>query len=93
MTRRPARLASALALAAAITLPGVALAAGSAPGAPPASVVAWQEHLAHMRGVGPNLGAHVGDCVAMHGSMAGLLGPDGMMVQGMGGMMGGSQRP
>ena len=27
-------------------------------------------------------GAHVQDCIAMHGSMAGLLGPNGEMVNG-----------
>jgi hypothetical protein len=65
-----------------LALPGATLAA------PPADVVAWQEHLDHMQAMGPNLGAHVGDCIAMHGSMAGQLGPNGTMVQDMGGMMG-----
>jgi len=86
VTRRPARLAAALAAAAMLALPGATLAVE--PTAPPATVIAWQEHLDHMRAMGPNLGTHVRACVAMHGSMAGLLGPDGMMVEGMGGMMG-----
>jgi hypothetical protein len=41
-----------------------------------------------MQAMGPNLGTHVRDCIAMHGSMAGQLGPKGMMAQGTGGMMG-----
>jgi len=93
VNRRPARLAAALAVAAMLSLPGAMLAVESTPSAPPADVVAWQEHLDHMRAMGPNLGAHVRACVAMHGSMAGLLGPNGMMVQGMGGMMGATTRP
>ncbi len=96
MTRRPARLAAAVALAAVLALPGATLAAEPTPSAPPAPVIAWQEHLEHMRTMGPkgpNLGAHVRDCVAMHGSMAGLLGPNGMMVRGMGNMMGGATQP
>ncbi len=93
MTRRSARLAAAVALAAMLALPGTSLAAEPAAAAPPADVVAWQEHLDHMRAMGPNLGAHVTDCVAMHGSMAGMLGPNGMMVQGMGTMMGGRTQP
>ena len=93
MTRRPARLAAAVALAATLALPGATMAAEPTPSAPPAPVIAWQEHLDHMRAMGPNLGAHVRDCVAMHGSMAGLLGPNGMMVQGKGTMMGGTTQP
>jgi hypothetical protein len=84
VTRRPARLAAGVALAAALALPGASLAAGPAPIAPPADVVTWQEHLDHMRTMGPNLGSHVRDCIAMHGSMAGLLGPNGLMVAMMG---------
>jgi hypothetical protein len=71
-----------------LALPGATLAGEPPASAPPAAVVAWQEHLDHMRAMGPNLGAHVRDCVAMHGSMAGLLGPNGMMVQGKAGMTG-----
>ena len=93
MTRRPTRLATAVALAAMLALPGATLAVEPTPSAPPESVIVWQEHLDHMRAMGPNMGAHVRDCVAMHGSMAGLMGSNGMMVQEMGGMMGeGKQR-
>jgi len=88
MIRRPARLAGALAVAAMLALPGATLATEPAASAPPAAVIAWQEHRDHMQAMGPNLGTHVRDCVAMHGSMAGQLGPNGMMAQGMGGMMG-----
>jgi hypothetical protein len=88
VTRRPFRLAATIAVAGMLALPAATLAADPALTAPPATVVAWQEHLAHMRTMGPNLGAHVGDCIGMHGSMAGQLGPNGMMVQGMGAMMG-----
>jgi len=93
MTRPAARLAAAVALAAVLALPGAALAVEPTSSAPPAPTIAWHEHLDHMRAMGPNLGAHVRDCVAMHGSMAGLMGPNGMMVQGMGGMMDGTARP
>ena len=87
MIRRPTRLGAFLALATMLALPGATLAGEPAGSAPPAAVIAWQEHRDHMRAMGPNLGAHVTDCVSMHGSMAGLLGPNGRMVQGMGGMM------
>jgi len=93
VTRRPARLAAAVAVAAMLALPGATLAVEPTPSASPAALVAWQDHLDHMRAMGPNLGAHVRDCVAMHGSMAGLLGPNGMMVQGKGTMMGGTTQP
>ena len=93
MTRRPASLAAAVALAAVLALPGATLAAEPTPSAPPAPVIAWQEHLEHMRTMGQNLGAHVRDCVAMHGSMAGLMGPNGMMAEGMGGMMSRTTQP
>ena len=36
--------------------------------------------LAHMRSMGPNLGTHIQECIAVHGSMAQLLGPNGEMV-------------
>ena len=75
MRPRVIRLALALAAAGALALPASALAAGR-----PADVVTWQAHLAHMRSMGPNLGAHITECVAMHGSMARLLGPNGEMV-------------
>lgn len=77
---RTTRLACAAGLIAALALPGAALAAD--PGAPPAPVVAWQTHLAYLQAMGPNLGAHVTDCIATHGSMAGLFGPNGAMVEG-----------
>jgi hypothetical protein len=82
MSFRPTRLASTLALVSLLVLPNVTLAA-----APPVRVVTWQQHLAHMRAMGPHVGAHVTGCIAMHDSMAGWLGPDGMMVD-MAGMMG-----
>ena len=93
MTRRPARLAACVVLVALFALPGATLGADPAAGAPPATVVEWQEHLDPMRAMGPNLGAHITDCIEMHGSMAGLLGPNGMMVQGMAGMMGREGQP
>lgn len=88
MIRRPTRFATALAVAAMLALPGATLAGEPAASAPPAAVIAWQEHLDHMQAMGPNPGTHVRDCIAMRGSMAGQLGPNGMMVQGMGAMMG-----
>ena len=88
MIRRPARLAGTLAVAAMLALPGATLATEPAASAPPAAVIAWQEHRDHMQAMGPNLGTHVRDCIAMHGSMADLLGPNGRMVQGMAAMMG-----
>jgi hypothetical protein len=81
MKPRIARLAATLALGAALAAPGMALAADPAPAAPPADVQTWQAHLDGMRAMGPGLGAHVRDCVAMHGSLKGLFGPNGMMVQ------------
>jgi hypothetical protein len=84
VTHRPARIIAAVAVATALALPAATVAARPAMAAPPADVIAWQEHLDHMRAMGPNLGAHVRDCVAKHGSMAGLLGPNGMMVTMMG---------
>jgi hypothetical protein len=53
MSLRPARLATALALAGLLVMPNIV-----------------------MR-----------DCVAMHGSMARMMGPNGMMVAGMAGMV------
>jgi hypothetical protein len=81
-------MAIALAAATLLALPGATLAGEPAGSAAPAAVIAWQEHLDHMQAMDPNLGTHVRNCVEMHGSMADLLGPNGMMVQGMGGMMG-----
>jgi hypothetical protein len=88
MIRRPARLAAALAAAALLALPGATLAGEPAGSAAPAAVIAWQEHRDNMQTMGPNTGAHVRDCVEMHGSVAGQLGPKGMMVHGMGDMTG-----
>lgn len=87
MTTRFARLASAALVAAAFVAPVPALAADPGPAAPPTAVVEWQDHLDHMRSMHGNLGVHVRDCVAMHGSMAGLFGPNGSMVEMMGGGM------
>jgi hypothetical protein len=83
-----ARLAAAAALAATLVLPGSVAAADSSPSAPPPAVVDWQTHLDHMRSMGGPLGLHVSECAAKHGSMAGMFGPDGSMMQVMdGGMM------
>lgn len=84
MTIRPARLAAAIVVTAALALPGATIAAEPPPIAPPADVVTWQEHLGHMRTMAPVLGVHVRDCVARHGSMSGLFGPEGKMVEMMG---------
>lgn len=75
------RLAGTVAPVGMLVLPNTTLAA-----VPPATVVTWQQHLAHMRAMGPNVGAHVTTCVALDDSMAGL-GPDGMIVE-MAGMTG-----
>jgi hypothetical protein len=84
---RIARLAGGLALAAVLAVPGSALAADPTPAAPPANVTEWQAHLEHMRSMGGSLGEHVVDCVEMHGSLAGLFGPNGSMVEMMAGGM------
>jgi hypothetical protein len=85
---RAPRFAVLLAAAAALSLPGAAVAASPAPPAtPPIAVVDWQTHLAHMQAMEGPLGLHVADCVAMHGSAAGLLGPNGSMVEMMGEMV------
>jgi hypothetical protein len=88
MTIRLARLASAAVIGAALLIPGAAVAADPAPAGPPPSVVDWQVHLDHMQSMDGVPGDHVAACVAMHGSMAGMLGPNGSMVEMMdGGMM------
>lgn len=87
MNHRIARFASAAVIGAALALPGAAFAADPEPVAPPASVADWQAHLDHMRSMDGTLGSHVRGCIASHGSMAGLLGPDGSMVEMMGGGM------
>jgi hypothetical protein len=87
MPVRIARLASALALAAALAIPGAVIAADSAPVGPPANVIEWQAHLEHMQSMDGNLGTHVRDCVGAHGSIAGMFGPNGAMVEMMAGGM------
>jgi hypothetical protein len=84
MQTRFVRLASALALAGTIALPGAATAADAAR---PTPVVDWQTHLSHMQAMPGPFGLHVVECIAMHGSMAGQLGPNGAMVEMMGGMV------
>lgn len=84
-----ARCAATAALAAALILPASALAADPSPSAPPPTVVDWQIHLDHMRSMGGPLGLHISACEAQHGSMAGMLGPNGSMV----GMMSGGMMP
>jgi hypothetical protein len=87
MNHRIARLASAAVIGAALALPGAAFAADPEPVAPPAAVADWQAHLDHMRSMDGNLGSHVRGCVEVHGSLAGHLGPNGSMVEMMGGGM------
>ena len=77
------RFALLLATATALALPGAAIAAEPAPTAPPAPVVAWQTHLAHMQAMPGTFGAHVREHIATHGSMAGHFGPNGGMVDMM----------
>jgi len=89
MTTHVARLIAAAAIAAALAIPAVAMAADPDPAAPPPAVVAWQVHLDHMRSMSGNVGARVAACVEVHGSMAGMLGPNGSMVEMMAGMMDG----
>ena len=89
-TRSVARLVASAALVGSLALPGAAFAADPAPTAPPTEVQAWQAHLTSMRAMGPNLGAHVTDCIATHGSIAGMFGPNGTMVQGMSSTMSGT---
>ena len=88
MNPRIVRLLPAAALIAALAIPATAIAADPQPAAPPTAVVEWQAHLDHMGSMDGNLGGHVRDCVAAHGSAAGMLGPNGAMVETMaGGMM------
>lgn len=84
---RIARSAVATAVILALVVPAVALGAGPAPTAPPPPVVDWQTHLGHMQAMDGPFGTHLADCIAMHGSMAKLLGPNGMMVEMMGEMV------
>lgn len=88
MRTTPRRITLVLAAAAALALPGAAVAAGPNPVAPPAPVVEWQTHLAHMRAMDVNLGTHlVETCIAQHGSLAQTLGPNRSMVPMMGEMV------
>ena len=87
MPPRRARLATTIALTGILMLPSVTMAGEPPTSTPPGSVMTWQQHLDHMRAMGPNLGAHVRDSVAMHGSMAGMMGPNGMMAESMAAMM------
>lgn len=88
MDLRLGRLAAAAVIGAALALPGAAFAADPTPAGPPAAVTEWGAHLDHMRSMDGNLGVHVRACLAVHGSMAGQLGPNGSMVGMMdGGMM------
>jgi hypothetical protein len=88
MNHRIARFASAAVIGAALVLPGAAFAADPEPVAHPAAVADWQAHLDHMRSMDGTMGSHVRGCIEMHGSMAGLFGPNGSMVEMMGeGMM------
>lgn len=86
MSHRTLRtLGPSLAVAAALLVPGVVAAAD--PVAPPAPVVDWQIHLAHMQAMPGAFGGHISECVGLHGSAAGLLGPNGRMVDMMGEMV------
>lgn len=85
---RLGRLAAAALIGAALAIPGAALAADPTPAGPPPTVADWRAHLDHMQTMDGVLGSHVADCAEVHGSMAGMLGPDGTMVGMMdGGMM------
>lgn len=82
MTMRPVARIGVATLALGLAL--VAPAAVSA--VQPDDVVAWQLHRDHMAALdGPGLGRHLVDCIEVHGSAAGLLGPSGMMAGGMAG--------
>lgn len=88
MQVRIARLATLAAIAAALAIPGSAVAADPSPAAPPPPAIEWQAHRDDMRSMSGKLRVHVRDCIEMHGSMAGRLGPNGSMVEMMdGGMM------
>jgi hypothetical protein len=87
MNLRTRRLAAAAVIGAALALPAVAFAADPVPAGPPAVVVDWQAHLDHMRSMDGAPGDHVAACADVHGSMAGMLGPNGSMVEMMGGGM------
>ncbi len=90
MNARIARLAAAL--GAALALPAATSAADPAPTAPSSDVAGWQARLDLMGAMGPNLGIHLSECIEVHGSLAGQLGPNGSMLGMMGSMMGGQTR-
>lgn len=88
MKTRLARLVAVAAIGAALFVPAVAAAADPDPAGPPPAAVDWRVHLDHMRSMDGTPGDHVAACVAVHGSMAGMLGPNGSMAGMMdGGMM------
>ena len=87
MNVRVARLTAAAVAAAALALPAMAAAADPDPLGPPPAVIDWQVHLDHMRSMDGAPGDHVAACAEVHGSMGGMLGPSGSMVEMMGGGM------
>lgn len=66
MSFRPARFATTIALAGILLLPNATMAGEPPSSAPPAPVVTWQQHLDHMRMMGPN-GMMVGGMADMMG--------------------------
>lgn len=86
MTTRIARTAFAAVLGLTLAIPGTALAGG-----PPENVTDWQAHRDFIKAMGSNFGQHIQECIDMHGSMAGLLGPNGEMTSMMA-AMGGSEK-
>jgi hypothetical protein len=83
-----ARLIAATAVVAALAIPAAAIAADPDPAGPPPAVVDWQIHLDHMRSLDGTPGDHIAACAQVHGSMSGMLGPNGSTAGMMdGGMM------
>jgi hypothetical protein len=88
MDVRIARLTAAAVVVAALALPAMAAAADPDPVGTPPAVIDWQVHLDHMRSMDGTPGDHVAACAEVHGSMGGMFGPNGSMVEMMGeGMM------
>ena len=87
MNVRIVRLTAAALVLAALALPAMAAAADPDPLGPPPAVIDWQVHLDHMRSMDGTLGDHFAACAAVHGSMSGMFGPNGSMVEMMGGGM------
>jgi hypothetical protein len=88
MDVRIARLTAAAVVVAALALPAMAAAADPDPVGTPPAVIDWQVHLDHMRSMDGTPGDHVAACAVVHGSMGGMFGPNGSMVEMMGeGMM------